>query len=82
VPAQPGGHALQPVGFGGLGEFGAAHGAGQLGVDHVPRRHQRRAPLEQVRAGQRVQLGAGQRAQRIEQLAHGTSHLLERLYEF
>ena len=82
VPAQPRGHALQPVGFGGLGEFAAAHGAGQLGVEHVPRRDQRGGALQQFRAGQGVQVGVGEGTQRIQQPAHVTPpQRPEHLYE-
>ena len=47
-------------------------GAGQLGVDPVPRRHQPRGPVQQARRRQAVQVLGGERDQRRCQLAHDT----------
>jgi hypothetical protein len=82
VPAQPGGHRLHPVVLGGLFAVGAADGARELGVDPVPRPHQQRRPVEQLRGDQVVEVVGGEGVQGRQQLAHDTSHAFDQTFEF
>jgi hypothetical protein len=59
--------------LGGLCAVGAADGAGQLGVDPVPRLHQQGRPVEQPGRAQGVEVVGGERVQGRQQLAHHTS---------
>ena len=73
VPAQPGPHRLQPVVLRGLPPLGAAHGAGQLGVDPVPRPHQHVVRSSELGATMPSRSSAARRPAPT-QLPHDTSH--------
>jgi hypothetical protein len=60
---------------------GAADGAGQLGVQAVPRLHQQGRPVEQAGGAQVVEVVGGERVQGRQQLAHDTSHAVDQVFE-
>jgi hypothetical protein len=81
VPAQPGGHGLEPVDLGGTGALALTHGAGDLGGQPVLRRQQRAQPVQQDGAEQRGEVLGGQDVQRGHQLLHDTSPRIDHLFE-
>jgi hypothetical protein len=81
VPAQPGGHRLEPVDLRSPGHLGLPHGAGDLGGQPVLRRQQRAQPVQQRRAEQRRQVLGGQGVERGHQRLHDTSHRIDHVFE-
>jgi hypothetical protein len=70
VPAQPGGHRLQPVVLGGAHPVGLPHRAGELGGQPVGRADQRAHPRQQLRSERPAQVLGGAGVDRGDQLLH------------
>jgi hypothetical protein len=81
VPAQPGGHGLQPVDLRGPGHLARPHRAGHLGGQPVLRHQQRTQPVQQGRAAQRGEVLGGEGVECGEQLVHDTSHRVDQVFE-
>jgi hypothetical protein len=62
-------------------QIGDPDGAGQLGLDPVPRPHELGGAIEQATCAHRVQIVGGQGVESRLQLAHDTSPQFDQMFE-